>query len=86
MLSYLTDPLLVDLVNDRIEHKHSLMSTKPNVYARYYEFEPRPKYHGYEKIIKLNNKVYLDLQGGDLVHDSIYKTEYTKLIEKLQHD
>lgn len=86
MYSYLTDPLLVDLVNDRIEHKHSLMSTKPNVYSKYYTFEPRPKYHGYEKIMKLNNKVYLDLQGGELIHDSIVRTEYNKLIKQLQHD
>lgn len=86
MLSYLEDPLLVDLVNDRIDYKYSLMSTKPHVYARYYTFEPRPKYHGYEKVMHLNNKVYLDLKDGSVGLTAISSIEYNKLIEQLRHD
>jgi len=87
MYSYLTDPLVVDLVNDNIEHKYGLLSTKPNVYARYFKFDHRPKYHGYENAMHLNNKVYLDLNdNNDVQHDVIFKTEYTDLIEQLRYD
>jgi hypothetical protein len=87
MLSYLTDPMVVDLVNDRIDYKYGLLSTKPNVYAKYWNFDARPKYHGYENVMHLNNKVYLDLgEDNEVLHSSIYKTEYTNLIKQLQHD
>ena len=87
ILSYLTDPLVDDLINDRIDYKYSLMSTKPNVYARYYQFEPRPKYHGYENAMYLNNKVYLDLgRSADLGFGDIYYTEVNTLIKNLRHD
>jgi hypothetical protein len=85
--SYLTDPLVTDLVTDKIDYKYSLMSTKPKVYARYYNFEDRPKYHGYENVMFLNNKVYLDLgENADIDHDTIYLTEVNELIKRLQYD
>jgi len=87
MLSYLIDPLVQDLVNDRIDYKYGLLSTKPNVYAKYFNFEARPKYHGYENVMHLNNKVYLDLGDcNDVQHDVILKTEYSELIKRLRHD
>jgi hypothetical protein len=86
MLSYLEDPLLVDLVNDRIDYKYSLMSSKSNVYSRYYTFEPRPKYHGYENVMHLNNRVYLDLKEGDVNSDIISRIKYRDLIKQLRYD
>lgn len=87
MYSYLVDSTVVDLVNDRIDYKYGLLSTKPSVYAKYFEFEPRPKYHGYENIMYLNNKVYLDLGDcNEVQHDVILKTEYSELIKRLRHD
>lgn len=49
-LSYLLDPVVVDLVNNRIPGKLSNVSIKSRIYSNSsnFNFEPRPKFHGFE--------------------------------------
>lgn len=84
MYSYLKDPWVTKLTNNEVRYKFSLLSSKPYVYSKYFLFEQRPKYHGYEEILELNYKVTDDLQcfGHDV--ENFIETEYSDLLEILK--
>lgn len=50
MLSWLVDPMGLDLWNDRIPGKLDSMSTKLRFYKQHFDIKDRPKYSGFEKL------------------------------------
>ena len=56
MYSFLVDPLLKNLVEDKIPNHKDTYYLKPELYAQYWKFHTRPKYTGFEKIERLDRK------------------------------
>src|SRR4029078_13063354 len=50
MLSFLLDPTVVDLCNNRIEGPSNTADVKARIYGDYFLLEPRPKYTGFENV------------------------------------
>ena len=50
VLSFLTDPIIVDVVNNRVPGKLGTFSSRINVYNKAANLESRTKFTGYEKI------------------------------------
>ncbi len=50
MLSWLVDPLAIELWNDRIPGKLDSVSSKLRFYRQHFELQVRPKYSGFEKV------------------------------------
>lgn len=50
LLSYLTQPIFVDVVNGRVPGKLGTYSSKIQIYNKWFDLEPRKKYTGYEII------------------------------------
>lgn len=50
MLSYLLDPLVQELISDRIIGKLTTESSKLKIYQQHFDLITRPKYTGFEKI------------------------------------
>lgn len=50
ILSYIQDPFVQDLVNDRIQGKLSTESSKLKIYQQHFSLLDRPKYTGFEHV------------------------------------
>ncbi len=50
MLSYLEDPFVQDLVNDRLTGKLTTETSKLKIYQQHFPLHDRPKYTGFEKV------------------------------------
>ena len=86
LFSFLTEPVVEDLVNDRSIYKYGLASSKFKVYGRHFTFQARARQQGHKAIGKYNNRVYRDLGVDASGLDVGYKTHYNKLIEQLSYD
>lgn len=86
LYSFLSDPIVIDLVNDKIHGKLGLLSSKYNIYANYYDLAFRNKYTGFEKLQEIEavyeNKL-TELYGHC---NGVFKIEYSKIMEKLKYD
>jgi hypothetical protein len=83
MLSFLTDCIMEDLCLNRIPNETDTMSLKGAIYRKHFLLEPRPKYHGFENVLHLDDRLrpILERSFGD--HNGIVKTPYDKLVAML---
>lgn len=85
MYSFLLDPIVIDLVNNRLHGKLGLVTSKYNVYSRYFDnLIERPKNTGFEKIKDIEAK-YIDKLLLLNNNTDVFKIEYTALLEKLKY-
>ncbi len=84
MLSYLKDPIVQDLVNDRIVGKLSSESSKLRIYQQHFELVTRPKYTGFEKIQKEDAFYREQLKNAFPYSDKVYRTKIRDLEKMLQ--
>lgn len=83
MLSYLLDPLVVDLVCNKLEGKLTSESSKLSIYQRHFDLESRPKYSGYEKVKEEDLEFRQVLVERFPSSSAVAKTAYPDLIEML---
>jgi hypothetical protein len=83
MLSFLTDPIMEDLCSNRLPSEKDTMGLKGTIYRKHFLLEPRPKYHGFENVLDLDDRLrpVLERSFGD--SNGIVKTPYDKLIAML---
>lgn len=88
LLSFLTDPIIDDLVNDRSTYKFSLASSKFKIYSRHFIFQARARSRSQKVITSLNDKIYLDLgiDNSGLDTDIVYRVPYTQILKQLNYD
>lgn len=86
MLSWLVDPMGLDLWNDRIHGKRDSMSTKLRFYKQHFDIKDRPKYSGFEKLTEDDLQFRMTLY--DLYSDSdwAYATPVPYLVRELSPD
>ena len=71
ILSFLLNPTVDDLINDRIYGKLGWTSSKIKIYSSLgYEFRKRPKWHGVENYIHLWDAVRYNMSSAGLVFNS----------------
>lgn len=84
MYSYLTAPVLKrHLMRPGNETSNSL-AFKPDIYGTYWPLQPRPKYTGYEKIWKLDQKHRAELMKRHPFSGAVVKTELGQLIDQMR--
>jgi hypothetical protein len=87
-LSFLLDPTIVELGNNRLPGKLGTFSSRRSVYTRMFELEERPKYTGYEQIDKLEDFNSITniqiLKEKRKTMDGVFKIEYNQLVELLK--
>jgi hypothetical protein len=83
MLSWLVDPLAVELWNDRIPGKLDSTSSKLRFYRQHFDLRVRPKYSGFEKVSDRDLEIRKHLY--DLFPDSDwgFSTPVLKLLKDL---
>jgi hypothetical protein len=91
--SFLVDPRMRDLADNKIPGKLGSYSSKYIMYNRHNAFnlESRPKYHGYEKILKskIAEQLNVDINSDEpynfknLDYNGYFRIEYHKLIKNL---
>lgn len=86
MLSYLQDPFVQDLVNDKLIGKLSTESSKLKIYQQHFDIITRPKYTGFEKL--QNEDAYYRNQLKEMFPgcDQIYQTNLHVLSSDLRPD
>jgi hypothetical protein len=87
-LSYLLDPVVVDLVNNRIPGKLSNVSSKARIYSNSsgFNFQVRPKFHGFEKTQQSEIWQHPDIQYAISMEDKWngnYAIPYEQAVAKL---
>jgi hypothetical protein len=82
MLSYLTDPMVKELVKS---NKTSSAEIKLQMYQSHFSIRPRPKYTGFENVQDQDHFIRekLKILYGD--SDQIVKTEYHQLVGSLKN-
>lgn len=84
MLAFLREPILLDLVQNRMPGKISTSSSKYQIYSRHFSLLPRPKYTGYEKIMDLDKAFRAQLEKKYPGSNQIFRTPYPALIRNLE--
>jgi hypothetical protein len=84
--SFVLDPQINDLANNRCFGKLGSNSTKHLVYNRNNNFnlEPRPKFHGYEKIEQseiFKHESFREFEKFKRIWNGVYRFNYQSLIE-----
>lgn len=85
MLSHLQDPLVNQLVNNKIPMVHSSQEIKLQIYRQHFSLKPRPKYTGFEKVQSQDAILRSQLKQMFPDSDEIYKTEWRDLKNKIQY-
>jgi hypothetical protein len=88
MSSFLVDTRMKDLADNKVPGKLGSHSSKFIMYNRHCNFnlEARPKFHGYEKILKnkiINHPVFEKFLSSNLPFDGKFEIEYYELIKDL---
>jgi hypothetical protein len=86
-LSFLTDPVITNIVTDPYTGKLSSRTSKHKIYSTNYLFEPRPKYTGWENIETtslFSNEIFLEIEKLKNFYNGQYDVEYHTLVKKLQ--
>jgi hypothetical protein len=84
MLSFLLDPMIVDLCENRYPDETDTMKLKPSIYRKYFLLEQRKKYHGFENVLHLDDVLRPELERRYGDHNAIWKTPYNALITGLK--
>lgn len=83
MLAFLRDPLVVDLCANRLPQHSSTMQLKEVVYRKYFLLERRKKYHGFENVMHLDDRLRPQLEEAFGAHNGVVRTAYPDLMEML---
>ena len=83
MLAWLRDPLVVALVGDRLGDEEDSTAVKPVVYRGHFLLEPRPKYHGFEHVLHLDDALRPELQRRFRAWNEVAATGYAELVKEL---
>lgn len=83
MLSWLVDPMGLDLTNDRIDGRWDSMGTKLKFYQQHYNLKERTKYSGFEKVLDADYRLRKELYGLYPTSDWAYATPVPLLMQTL---
>ena len=83
-LSYLVDPVLKNLAQNKFQGKLSSLSSRHKLYNQYTTLEERPKYHGYEKIEPLVFDIQQKIERKFSQFMNIKYFPYNELQERIQ--
>ena len=83
MLAFLRDKLVVALCSDRIVGATDSSAIKVAIYRQHFLLEPRPKFHGFENVMWLDDMLRPALQRAFGSHNAIARTNYAQLLEDL---
>ncbi len=83
MLAFLRDPMIVALCDDRIAHARDSTVVKAPMYRRHFLLERRPKFHGFENVMHLDDALRPILRARLPGHDAIARTTYGALVGSL---
>ena len=83
MLAFLRDPVVVSLCADRLAGLTDTRAIKASVYRRHFLLEPRPKYHGFENVLGLDEALRPELERRFGAHNAIARTTYAALLREL---
>ncbi len=86
MLAFLLDPTIVKLCTNSVPGETDTMNLKPVIYRRYFLLEPRPKYHGFENVMHLDDALRPELERRYGAYNGIVRTPYQDLVASLTHD
>lgn len=85
-LSFLLEDRVKDLVANKLPGKLSTRTSKHVIYSKNYNFTPRPKFTGFEKIEQddlFNHPVFSEIQQLKKVYGGVYEVEYNDLLNML---
>jgi hypothetical protein len=83
MLAFLRDPLVAALCEDRLPGMTDTTRIKGIVYRRHFLLEPRPKFHGFENVMHLDDALRPELARLLPGHDAIARTSHRDLLAGL---
>ncbi len=83
MLAFLRDPVVAALCEDRLPGVGDTAAVKGVVYRRHFLLEPRPKFHGFENVLHLDDTLRPELMRRMGAHDAIARTAYGDLLARL---
>lgn len=83
MLAFLRDPMIVALCGGRIAGALDSTVIKAPTYRRHFLLEPRPKFHGFEHVMHLDDALRPVLRSRLEGHDAIARTSYAALVGSL---
>ena len=83
-LSYLSDPVFKNLIQNKFEGKQSSLSSRHKLYNQYIALDERPKYHGYEKIEPLVFDIQQKIEKINSEFMNIKYFSYAELEEKIR--
>jgi hypothetical protein len=83
MLAFLRDPMVVALCGGRITGAQDSTVVKAPAYRRHFLLEPRPKFHGFESVMHLDDALRPVLRSRLAGHDAIARTPYVTLVAGL---
>lgn len=83
MLSFLQDPLMVELCANKRPGHATTMKLKEEIYRRHFLLERRRKYHGFESVMHLDDRLRPELERAFGDHNAIVRTSYADLLEML---
>jgi hypothetical protein len=86
MLAFLRDPTVADLCSNRFPGETDTMKLKPAIYRKYFLLEPRKKYHGFENVLHVDDRVRPELERRYGAYNGIIKTSYVDLVKGLKHE
>ena len=71
------------LCDDRLPGLTDTTQVKGLVYRRHFLLEPRPKFHGFETVMRLDDALRPELVRRLGAHDAIARTSYADLVARL---
>ena len=83
MLAFLRDPLVVALCEDRLPGARDSRPVKGEVYRRHFLLPPRPKFHGFENVMHLDDELRPVLRDRLGAHDAVARIAYGELVAGL---
>ena len=83
MLAFLRDPVIAALCDDRLPGLTDTTQVKGIVYRRHFLLEQRPKFHGFENVLHLDDALRPELMRRLGAHDAIARTAYRDLLAGL---
>lgn len=83
MLAYLNDPMVQDLVNNRLPGEFTTEGIKASVYEQYFPLKKRTKYTGFEKVVGYEKEVRADFSRRYGAYNQTFITSLADLREML---
>jgi hypothetical protein len=84
MLSYVRDPMVQDLLNDKFEGEFTTEGIKAKVYEQYWPLQKRVKYTGFERVAGYELELRAELTERFSTSNHVYATPIETLVEMLR--